>query len=280
MAAPATWGYHGVVRTPVGHPSAPPETAPGGLIATSRVSSVSSLDGLLLFAQFAFMPNRLGYCGGDVNAELLACLKAGVPDDGLRRHLCAFAGAYPYLRLIAESAGIPDPFDRQVVEAYWIGNALLEVVDWTRYARHLHDRFRGRVRPSTMDLLVAKPRAGARAHHAFHVFDVSFRTGLPHGDTALDLCRIGWGTITAVEPGAFVVSSQPIVIRQGRLVLGEAQPARVLRAVGQDRFLDGAAVGDVLATHWGWACALLTPVQAAALEHYTRGMLALANQTF
>jgi len=240
----------------------------------------SALDGMLLFARFAFMPNRLGYCGDDFNATLLSYLREGSSDPGLRRHLHAFSGALPYLQVIAESNGIADPFDARVVEAYWIGNDLLEAVDWAFHARRLHERFNGRVRPSTMELLVGKPRAGARAHHAFHVFDVSFRTGLPQGDAALDLCRIAWGTVTAVEPGAFTVTYRPIVVRQGRLSFGEPQMERVLRAMGKDQFLDEASVGDVIAFHWRWACLALAPSQVASLERYTQGMLALANQTF
>ena len=233
-----------------------------------------------LFARFAFPPNHLGYCGGDVNAELLAYLKEDLADDGLRRHLRTFAAAYPYLELIAGCNQIADPLDVRVVEAYWIGNDLLERVDWTRYARHLHERFRLRTKPQALDLLLGKPPAGARAHHAFHVFDVSFRAGLPHGDAALDHCRIGWGTITAIEPGAYTVSYQPIVVRDGHLAYGEIQPARVLRAIGDDGFMDGAAAGDVVAFHWRWACVRLLPQQVAALERYTTAMMALANQTF
>ncbi len=154
-----------------------------------------SLDGMRLFARFAFMPNRLGYCGGDVNAELLEYLKGDVADAGLRRHLTTFAAAYPYLQLIAESNGIPDPFDQRVVEAYWIGNDLLEGVEWDHYARHLHERFHRRLRSSTLELLVGKPPAGARAHHAFQVFDVSFRTGLPHGDAANDAAALEHGLV-------------------------------------------------------------------------------------
>lgn len=250
-------------------PPGPAVAAPGGV-----------LDGMLLFARFAFMPNHLGYCGDDFNATLLAYLREGASDQGLRRHLHAFSGALPYLQVIAESNGIADPFDARVVEAYWIGNDLLEAVDWAFHARCLHERFKGRVRPAAMELLVGKPRAGARAHHAFHVFDVSFRTGLPQGDAALDLCRIGWGTVSAVEPGAFTVTHQPIVVRQGRLSFGEPQPERVLRAMGKDQFLDEVSVGDVIAFHWRWACLALAPAQVASLERYTRGMLVLANQTF
>jgi hypothetical protein len=250
---------------------APPERA--------QVPATRSFDGLRLFARFAFMPNHLGYCGADVNSEILAYLRADAADAGLARHLRTFTGAYPYLQLIAASNGIADPFDPRVVEAYWIGNDLLERVDWALYARHLHERFRHRVKPGALDLLVRKPPAGARAHHAFHVFDVSFRAGLPHGDAALDLCRIGWGTITAVEPGAFVVSARPLVIQDGRLALGEPQAQRVLRALGGDACVDGAP-GEVLAFHWRWACQVLRPGQVDALDRYTRGMIALANQTF
>ncbi len=239
-----------------------------------------ALEGMRLFARFAFMPNHLGYCGADVNKELLAYLKEDLADAGLRRHLRTFSGAIPYLQLIADSNGIADPFDMRVVEAYWIGNDLLERVDWTGYARHLHDRFRGRVRPQTLELLVGKPPAGARAHHAFHVFDVSFRAGLPHGDAALDLCRIGWGTITAVEPAAFTVSYRPIVVREGRLAFAEPRPERVMRTLDGDPLLADALPGDVLAFHWRWACLVLRPDQVVALERYTQGMMALANQTF
>jgi len=247
-------------------------------LSISEASGAASLNGMLLFARFAFMPNHLGYCGGDVNAELLAYLKEQTADQGLRRHLRTFEGAYPYLKLIAAANGIADPLDARVVEAYWIGNDLLERVDWPRYAQHLHERFRGRVRPSTLALLVGKPVAGARAHHAFHVFDVWRRTGRPLSD-GLDHCRIGWGAITAMDPEAFTVSSRPIVSHDGRLDFGAPQPARILRAIGDDRFLDGAAPGQILAFHWRWACLVLTPAQAMHLERYTRCMLALANQT-
>lgn len=251
----------------VAHALAGPESGPG------RV-----LDGMRLFARFAYMPNRLGYCGGDVTAELGAYLIAGAADEGLRRHLRTFAGAMPYLTLIASCNAIADPFDVRVVEAYWIGNALLERVDWSRYARDLHDRFRGRLRPRVLRWLVGTPEAGARAHHAFHVFEVSRRLGLPATEGALDLCRIGWGTVTAVEAGAFTVVARPVVTRAGRFALGAPQPERVLRPL-RDPVLDAVGVGDVLAFHWRCACVPLAPAQVAALERYTVGALALASRT-
>lgn len=237
-----------------------------------------ALDGMRLFARFAYMPNHLGYCGGDVNAELGAYLTAGEADDGLRRHLRTFAGAMPYLTLIASCNAIADPFDVRVVEAYWIGNALLERVDWGTYARDLHERFRGRLSGRVLEWLVGRPEAGARAHHAFHVFEVSRRLELPGGDAALDLCRIGWGTVTAVEAGAFTVAARPVVMQAGGFRLGAPRSERVLRPL-RDPALDAVGVGDVLAFHWRCACLPLAPAQVGALERYTTAALALASRT-
>src|SRR3954449_12379548 len=93
------------------------------------------LAGALRFIHYAFMPNRLQYCGGDDNHTLLDYGTAQVVDGGLTPLLRRFTGAVPYLQLIARANGITDPFDSRVVEAYWIGNGLLEQVE----ARQLYD---------------------------------------------------------------------------------------------------------------------------------------------
>jgi hypothetical protein len=87
------------------------------------------LGGPLRFARYAFMPNRLGYCGGDDNRALYDYVVASTADRGLAELLGRFSGAMPYLRLIARTTGIGDPFDPRVVEAYWIGNDLLMQVE-------------------------------------------------------------------------------------------------------------------------------------------------------
>ena len=85
-------------------------------------------DGPLLFARYAYPPNELGYCGGDDHRALLEQTSAGVVDGGLRQSLREFEGAWPYLELIAAANHLDDPLDAKVVEAYWLGSALLERV--------------------------------------------------------------------------------------------------------------------------------------------------------
>src|SRR6187431_2111543 len=96
--------------------------------ASAGPSPARSLaSGPVLFARYAYGPNRFGYCGPDDADELLEAGAAG-QDRVLRALAQRFEGAYPYLALIARSAGIADPLDRRVVEAYWLGNDLLRAV--------------------------------------------------------------------------------------------------------------------------------------------------------
>ena len=81
--------------------------------------------GPVLFARYAFPPNHHGYCGP---ADTTGFLQLGLAGDdrGLRAMAQEFAGAWPYLELIAHGTGLDDPLDRRVVEAYWVGSPRLD----------------------------------------------------------------------------------------------------------------------------------------------------------
>jgi hypothetical protein len=76
------------------------------------------------------------YCGCDDNRTLFEYGIENATDGGLSPLLRRFTGALPYLQLIARAKGIADPFDPRVVEAYWIGNQLLDGVE----VRQLYSR--------------------------------------------------------------------------------------------------------------------------------------------
>ncbi|MEW5989323.1 MAG: DUF6390 family protein, partial [Chloroflexota bacterium] len=156
------------------------------------------LDGLLLFARYAFMPNRLGYCGGANERGLFeACVEAQSSPE-MRDWARHFEGAYPYLALIAQANGLPDPLDYRVVEAYWLGNELLNGVGLAPLYDSLRQRFAPRLSPKALELVLGKAPAGAKPFHAFHVFEVCRRTGaLAESLETLDNCRISWGRVQA-----------------------------------------------------------------------------------
>jgi Family of unknown function (DUF6390) len=242
--------------------------------------SLPTQSGMLRFIRYGFMPNRLRYCGGDDNRTLFEYGIEQTTDGGLSQLLRRFTGALPYLQLIARSNGIADPFEARVVEAYWIGNDLLQGVEVRQLYDSLLERFGKQMQGRTRELILGKAPAGARPHHSFHVLDVHSRLGeLEHSLATLDSCRVSWGQVLRVESGELVVNRVPLLLRDGKLVLAEAIPERVTRQVDGRGFTDQAQPGDWVSIHWSWACEVLSQTQLASLERFTRHNLAIANQT-
>jgi hypothetical protein len=239
------------------------------------------LVGTLRFIRYGFMPNRLQYCGptGD-NRTLFDYGTEGVTDGGLGPLLRRFTGAVPYLQLIARANGLADPFDARVVEAYWIGNALLDRVEVRQLYDALRERFSKQLQGRTRELVLGKAPAGARPHHSFHVLDVHSRVGeLDHSLATLDHCRVSWGRVAAIAGAELVVERTPLMLRDGKLVLDAPRRERAMRQVDGRGFADDACPGDWVSLHWGWVCEVISPAQQANLERYTRYHLAIANQT-
>lgn len=244
------------------------------------VSLIASQAGPLMFIRYGFMPNRLQYCGGPENETLLGYAMEGVVDPGLPPLLRKFTGALPYLQLIARCNGITDPFDARVVEAYWLGNELLEGVEVRQLYDALRARFGKQLSPRMLELVAGKAPAGAHPHHSFHVFDVHSRAGeLGQSLATMDSCRVSWGQVLRVSGAELEVERQPLVLSEGRLALGTARTQTALRQVDGKGFVDAAAPGDWVALHWGWVCEVLDERRRAALARWTRHHLALANQT-
>lgn len=238
------------------------------------------LAGQLRFIRYAFMPNKLRYCGGDDNRTLFEYGAERVVDGGLSPLLRRFTGALPYLQLIARANGIPDPFHERVVEAYWIGNPLLDGVEVRQLYDSLAERFGKQLQGRTRDWVLGKAPAGARPHHNFHVFDVHSRVGeLENTLQTMDQCRVSWGKVVRLEGPELLVERQPLLLVDGELTLGAAEPVRIARQIDGRGFVDDPHPGDWVSLHWSWACEVLTTAQQARLAQETAYHLRLANQT-
>ena len=236
--------------------------------------------GLLLFIRYGFMPNHLGYCGGNDNELLFEHATAGVPDPRLAPLLAKFTGAVPYLRTIAGANGIADPFDPRVVDAYWVGNRLLEAVEARQLHRSLEERFGKQLTGRLREQVLRKPPQGARPYHLFHVLDVYRHLESQEiGMAAMDSCRVSWGRVTAVEGASLLVDRRPLVSGEAGLHLGAPRSERALRAISGRGFVDEVTVGDWVSLHWGWTCEVLDERRLAALQHWSDYHLRLANQT-
>lgn len=240
--------------------------------------------GPILFARYAFGPNRLGYCGPDAADELFGEGATGGDERALRQLAGSFEGAWPYLELIARANGIPDPLDRQVVEAYWLGNGLLEGVRPGLLADSLAARFRPRLDGSGWRWLAQTPAIGAVPVHAFHVLDVFPRIGLLRSGATdrvlevMDSCRIRWGRVVECDGEWLVVNAIPLALHEGRLRLGASRVERVQAWSSGRGFISDPEPGDVVSIHWSWACDRLRPGELERLVWWTRQEIAVANR--
>jgi hypothetical protein len=235
--------------------------------------------GDVVFARYAFPPNELGYCGPDDAGALLRHASAGTGGQAIAERASRFDGAWVYLEVIAAAAGVTDPLDPRVVEAYWVGNDLLDAVSPQRLLEALRARFAGQV-GGFWDRV--DPRAGPLAHHSFQVFAVYPWVGLLAGPSpvplrVLDRCRIRWGTVVSVDGDHATVRSQPLLFDSGALGLGPARDERVRWAAGGQTLSSGLAEGDAVSLHWDWVCDRLTSAQGSALRSFSARQVELAN---
>jgi Family of unknown function (DUF6390) len=244
---------------------------------------VSDAPGPLLFARYAYPPNALGLCGADGSRTLLEYGHARESDGGLAELARTFDGAWPYLTLIAGANGLDDPLDARVVEAYWVGNELLDRVRPGDLARHVEQRFRHRIGRAGdhVDAVVA---AGAVPHHCFHVFAVYpwlglLRTGVVDEPLrVLDQCRTTPALVTARREDSLTALARPLVWNGRALRLGAPVPRRVRWRDDGLAFVDPPEPGEIVSLHWDFVCDVLTPTAACALQRATRRALAAADR--
>jgi uncharacterized protein DUF6390 len=222
--------------------------------------------GPVLFARYAFPPNSHGFCGPNDPAAFFEYGVAGADDRGLRVLSQQFAGAWPYLELIASATGVADPLDRRVVEAYW-----------------MEERFR-RITGGKFTTLTTSVLAGGVPHHSFAVFCIYPWTGLlsdgrkaKHALTVLDRCRIRWGQVRAVTGDQVVVESRSLTWDGHLLGIGEPEVETVVRSIDGISMIGDLQPGDWVSLHWEWICDRLTSRQVGYLRDFTLRHLRIVN---
>ncbi len=254
------------------------------MIARQAVSSRHQpvRDGVAVCTRYAFGPNRLHLCGPDMNQEVLSYINAGAVDSGLTNIVAKFQTLFPYLQQIAAANHIKDPFDYRVVEAYWLGNHLLDTIPAKTFYRHITNHLRPLPSGPAMDRLKDKLTRGALMHHSFHVLNVWRRTGhhnVDHTLASLDQCLISWGQVTAINGPLLTITRQPLTLHHQKLSLGTAITQQIVRPFTALPTFDRLQVNDIISLHWDTPCDIISARQLANLKKYTALSINLANQT-
>ncbi len=235
------------------------------------------MDGFQLAARFSIATNRLQYCGpSDAEPVLYRAIVEGTGRPATEAALSRFEALFPYLEAIGRKHGL-DPFDREVVEAYWIGNSLLEAFDRNDFREILGALSRRGLPAFVARELERDLPAHPIPHHVFHVAFVGVGAVTGHVPTTLanlEACRPAGADVRAIAADRLVVTQPFVDVRAGALVLGSPRD----REVAYDpRLLPELAVGDRIAIHWGWAALRLEGAQDRRLAEYTERSLAAAN---
>jgi len=236
------------------------------------------------FARYAYPPNQLGHCGPPGAAALLTGGAPGGDGAGLRSRLAQFEGAWPYLELLAASAGLDDPLDADAVAAYWLGGELLDAVPPAVLLTMVEHGFGNQpgVRERLAHLAHLAGTPGAVPDHGFHVFVVYPWVGLlgAAGDvprSVLDSCRVRWGTVVAIDGDDALVRSAPLAWHRPTLRLGAEELVSCRWRQDESAFVADLRPGDQVSVHWNWVCERLDEAQVAQLSERTTGQLRLTN---
>ena len=238
------------------------------------------MSGPKLAALYGLIPNKLGFCGP--KQELLKKFISGeLSVSEILPTLEKFEAAYAYYQLIARKNGIGSPFNKKVVEAYWLGNELLEKITVDDLRHFILEKF---TKPGLLSKTEAARRAKniphfSKPHHSFHVMVLGAVTGSVDftGNTKLkDICRVGWGRVIKVKnknekgkTGKITVSYAPLT---GAKTIEFGKPKRKDIIWDKD-LLPSIEVGDWVSFHWNYAIQKLNEENIVNLYKYTQNTL-------
>lgn len=239
--------------------------------------------GLAVATRFSYPPNSLSLCGPSRQSDLSWYSQNQAPDRGTAEILSRFSTLYPYLCLIAGENNIRDPFDRRVIEAYWVGNPLLHRVRLREFITALDETIglSKQVERKHAIGVYDKISDGALPHHSFHVLSIHRRTGhlkIPHTIQTMDACLIQWGKVIHISSTTVKVKTRPLQQSGSTLSFGNGIERSLLWQGTHDNLHQTLAIGDWVSYHWGYVCTKLTQGQLRRLIYYTNHSLAYANK--
>ena len=225
--------------------------------------------------QYSFATNRLSYCGPENAFQAFqAFVVRPSPEQAprIRQLLEGFTGLNLYLDLIA-SANNLDRFDERVIEAYWLGNELLDSIPFDRFKGALSTGLvRAGLPASIVKEKVARLQPSFNAHHSFHVLYINFIT--PKVEKIienLNQCLSLAGKVLEVKGNRLQVASRRLV-QSGAAFAFEPCVKEV-----ENPFIEEPQANELVSFHWDVAVERLSFTQAAALQKYTQVNLETVN---
>ncbi len=159
------------------------------------------MQGFELALRFSYITNMLRYCGPvEANEQFLEYVEKHDNEEQVMKMLQRFEGLPPYLSAIGKKHG-KQMFDYDVVEAYWMGNALLDSFSDDDMKQIIEGLVQRGLPGSIGEDRIAKLPSGMVPCHACNVMYVG--VGMLTGSVEttvqnMDNCRISWGKVLEI----------------------------------------------------------------------------------
>jgi len=241
-------------------------------------------EGFSLCAKYAFMPNRLKYCGPNNEITLFDYARTETIDQGLVDILKKFETFNPYLKLIAKANNIKEPFNKKVVEAYWLGSSLLNKVSMNNLYQNLLDEHHlaRRLKLNQWKEIIYKIPEGAKPHHSFQVLNVFINTGhrIKGALSTLNCCMITSGKVigaTTFKSDYLWVETKRLLLEGNKMVFKKRIKKKVRYKFNNQGFVENIKKGDLVSLHWDFVCEKISLNQAKRLDAWNQYHLNIAN---
>ncbi len=229
-----------------------------------------SINSLLKACPYSFPANKLGYCGPRESwqsfLEFISSPsqhRAAIAKNKLKD----FYALHSYLQLIAD-ANQMQPFDPAVVEAYWIGNRLLENVQYTEMQKTiLSFQLHGLPR-SIAEKKAAGLPDNILPHHSMHVLYVNFISPKVKPIIGnLSNCLVQWAQVKSISAKGVRVKGIELLFEGSELKLKER-----IKTV-QNPFNLQLKPGDFISVHWNSAIEKISRTELNNLGKFTEQTL-------
>jgi hypothetical protein len=240
------------------------------------------------FFRYSYGPFCLYYCGpkaGKLRKIVEQSFVSGFMSlADFKKVIRQFIAVNAYLEVIARKNRL-SVWNPKVIEAYWIGNELLEKVTPADLKKMILKKFvdSGKFSKEKAESLCWNMPQGVVAHHSFHVFYLGSVTNvIKLQGKLLDICRIGWGKVIRVKStkgkvqavkskvkssGELVVSYQPLAIIRGKLSLSSGKIKKKIQ--WNEKILPQVKTGQTVTFHWNQVCEIISAKEINNLNKYT-----------
>ena len=268
------------------------------------------MKGIELALRFSYMPNALQYCGPKVaHSNFLKYIsnssntKTFNPKDKeklkgkIKNNLKNFEALYPYLSAIAKKSK-KDYSDYKVVEAYWIGNKILEKFNKKDMAKIIFELGKKGLPKIIAKKTIENLKEGFVPHHNFNVGFVG--VGQVSGSVPTTLknmnnCMILPAKILKIEKSLknnddnkkeennLIVSRVLLERENGKYKLtkndmnNKKNNTHKIKVKFLPNLFKKIKVGDTVAIHWNFAAKILTNKEEKNLLKYTNQILETIN---